>query len=221
MTTTNTETYWISKTFVVEWKLVDLDGAPVAATVAGIVTKPDASTAAMTITNPATGTYRATFDPTAAGTHAYRLTANGGADGAEEGTFYVRASLLGGAPVVLDPTTDLGQVRLLIADVDESNLLFTDAQITAFLTLNSGSVRRAAAQALDVIAGSEAMVSKKIRSQDLSTDGPAVADALRKQAAELRRQEDNGEGDPEASGFEIAEFTPYWCPPELAEWPTP
>jgi hypothetical protein len=210
------ESFWISKTFVVEWKVVDLEGAPVSATVAGIVTKPDGNTAAMVMSNPATGTYRATFDPTEAGTHAYRLTANGGADGAEEGSFYVRPSLTGAAPIELDPSTDVGQVRLLIADVDEGSPLFTDAQIAAFLSMNGGKVRRGAAQALDVIAGSEVLVSKKIRTQDLATDGPAVAKELRAMASELRRQEDNAEGDDEASGFEIAEFTPYHTPPELA-----
>lgn len=204
----STETFWISKTFVIEWKIVDLDGAPVAASVTGTVTKPDTSTASMTITNPTLGTYRATYDPTTAGTHAYRLAATGGADGAEEGTFYVRPSLVGASPIVLDPTITLGQVRLLISDVDEGNLLFTDPQVTAFLTLNADNVRRAAAQALDVIAGNEALVSKKIRTQDLATDGPAVAKELRALATELRRQEDEAEGGGDDFGFEIVDFDP-------------
>ncbi|HEY9335348.1 MAG TPA: hypothetical protein VIQ79_13030 [Kribbella sp.] len=107
-------------------------------------------------------------------------------------------------------------VRLLIADTDPSIRMFSTRQIAAFLRLNSDNVRRAAAQALDTIAANEALVSKKIRTQDLSTDGPAVADALRKQAAELRRQADAGDGDSESFGFEVAEFTPYPCRPD---WP--
>ncbi len=79
------------------------------------------------------------------------------------------------------------QVRLLIADVDPSNWLFTEDQIDAFLTLEGG-VKRAAAQALDTIASSEALVSKVIRPQDLSTDGPKVAAELRKHAQSLRAQ---------------------------------
>lgn len=107
-------------------------------------------------------------------------------------------------------------VRLLIADTSTANRMFSTRQIAQFLRLNSNNVRRAAAQALDVMASNEAMVSKVIKTQDLSTDGAKVADALRKQAAELRRQADAGEDDDAASGFEIAEFEPYPCRPELA-----
>lgn len=110
---------------------------------------------------------------------------------------------------------DLRRTRLLIADMDPANRFFSTLQLADFLAMNSDSVRRAAAQALDVWAANEAMVSKKIRTQDLSTDGPAVADALRKAAAELRRQADQGEGDTETSGFEIVEYDPYPC----RSWP--
>lgn len=113
-------------------------------------------------------------------------------------------------------TDDQRRVRLLIADTDPANRFFSTQQLTDFLAMNGDSVRRAAAQALDVWAANEAMVSKKIRTQDLSTDGPAVADALRKSAAELRRQADQGEGDADSVGFEIAEFEPYACRPG---WP--
>lgn len=114
-----------------------------------------------------------------------------------------------------DAESNERQVRLLIADTDEANYLFTAEQIADFLAINGDNVRRAAAQALETIAANEAMVSKKIRTQDLSTDGPAVAEALRKLAAELRRQADAGEGDADASGFEIIEYEPYRCRPEL------
>ena len=114
------------------------------------------------------------------------------------------------------PSEGQGDVRLLIADTDPANRIFSTQQIARFLAMNGDSVKRAAAQALDAIAGNEAMVSKKIRTQDLQTDGPAVAAALRAQATELRRQEDQGEGDAESSGFEIAEFEPYAC---RSGWP--
>lgn len=113
------------------------------------------------------------------------------------------------------PATEAqGDVRLLIADTSSANRIFSTRQIDQFLRLNSANVRRAAAQALDVMAANEAMVSKVIRTQDLSTDGAKVADSLRKQAAELRRQADQGEDDTETTGFEIVEYEPYPCWPE-------
>jgi hypothetical protein len=203
-------TYWISKTFVGDWVLTDpTTGVFIAgATVIGTVTKPDLSTAAMTVTNLA-DRYRATYDPTMAGLHAYRLSATGTTDGAEEGTFTVHRSLLGALPITVDPTTSIGQVRLLCTDLDEVSPLFTDAHITAFLAMESANIRLAAAQALDTIASSEAMVSKKIRTQDLQTDGPAVAAELRERAASLRKQAadvDPATGEPFA--FDIVDYDP-------------
>lgn len=87
-----------------------------------------------------------------------------------------------------DVSTDRGKVRLLITDVQEANPLFQDAEIDAFLALNT-SVRMAAAAALEVIAASEVLVLKKIVNLDLETDGPAVARELRELAKQLRAQE--------------------------------
>jgi len=204
-------TYWISKTFIADWVLTDpTTGVFIpGATVVGTVTKPDLSTAAMTITN-LPDRYRATYDPTTtAGLYAYRLVATGTADDAEEGSFTVHRSLLGAQPITVDPTTAIGMVRLLCTDLDEVSPLFTDAQITAFLTLEASNVRLAAAQALDTMASSEALVSKKIRTQDLSTDGPAVAEELRARAAALRKQTDDIDpttGEPFA--FDIVDYDP-------------
>lgn len=116
----------------------------------------------------------------------------------------------GGGPT-LDPTTDIGLVRLLCTDLDSSAPLFTDDQITAFLTLE-GTVRLAAAAALETIATSEALISKKIRTQDLSTDGPAVAKELRERAAALRTQAAAaGEGaDAPYLGFDIVDYDPSY-----------
>ena len=79
--------------------------------------------------------------------------------------------------VEYDPATPGGMVRLLIDDTG-IDPVFSDEEITAFLSLNGGSALRAAAQSLLMIAGSEARLSKKITSQDLQTDGPAVAAEL-------------------------------------------
>ena len=86
-------------------------------------------------------------------------------------------------------------VRLLIGDTEKD--IFEDEELTQFLNLNQESVKRAAADALDTIASSEALLSKKITTQDRSTDGPAVADALRRHAEALRRQaqEEEAEGE--------------------------
>jgi hypothetical protein len=205
------ELYWLSKTVVLDWALKKLDGTPASdATVAGVVTKPNQTTAAMgAVWVPADLVWRLTYDPADTGTHGARITATGTADSAEERKFYVKPSLVGAAPLQMDPTTDVGLARLLIPDNDEDHPLFEqDAQITAFLTLSGGDVRLAAAQALDVIASSEAMVSKKIRTQDLATDGPAVAAELRARATELRRQVAEGEGTDDA-GFDIVDFDPW------------
>lgn len=68
--------------------------------------------------------------------------------------------------------------------------LLLDADIQTFLDLHSGSIRRAAASALDTIASSEALVQKRMTILDLQTDGKAVADALRAHAKSLRDEED-------------------------------
>jgi len=109
----------------------------------------------------------------------------------------------------IDYTTKIGQVRLLIPDTNESLLLLTDEQIEAFLTLESDNVRLAAALALETIASSEALVSKKIRDGDLQTDGPAVAKELRERAKELRAQAAEIDDDGDAFGIGVIDFDPY------------
>ena len=85
-------------------------------------------------------------------------------------------------------TPDIGYVRLLIADNGDEPIL-SDDELQMLLTAASGRARLAAAEALEVIATSEVLLSKKITTQDLSTDGPAVAAALRVRAKQLRDQE--------------------------------
>lgn len=118
----------------------------------------------------------------------------------------------------IDYTTPTGQVRLLIADVDETALLLADDQVRGLLAMHGvpadaadapvAAVRRAAADALDTIASSEALVSKKIRSQDLNTDGPAVAAALRAHAAQLRALADTADDDV-VDPVTVLEFAPH------------
>ena len=79
-------------------------------------------------------------------------------------------------PSAYDPTSPAGQVRLLANDTNPADYLFTDAEITAFLTLDGQNVKRAAAQAIDTIADNEALVAKVITDHDLTMDGAQVID---------------------------------------------
>lgn len=180
-----------------------------------LVTAPDGSTSTPTPT-PSGGGATWTLPPvvlTMAGRWYVTWTVNGAGAGSQ--TDSVEAEPLP------PPSTEQQTVRLLISDTDASTRFFSTAELALFLAMNSNSPRRAAAQALDTMAANEAMVSKKIRTKDLQTDGPAVADALRKQAAELRRQADNGEDDTESTesaGFEIVEYEPYGRVTQRTDW---
>lgn len=92
-----------------------------------------------------------------------------------------------------DYTTDVGLVRLLIPDtaVDEvdEEYIFGDDQIEALLTLFP-NIKRAAAQAKDIIATDTVLLIKYVRTDDLTVDGPKVAAELRLQAKQLRDQAD-------------------------------
>ncbi|MGH3651561.1 hypothetical protein [Glutamicibacter sp.] len=107
----------------------------------------------------------------------------------------------------MDYETPIRQVRVLIADMATPPLI-DDPTLQTYLELQGWedgarwAVKRAAADALEAIAVSEVLVSKKIRTQDLTSDGPAVAEALRKLAAGYRGQADDE--DPDFGGvFEI------------------
>jgi hypothetical protein len=115
-----------------------------------------------------------------------------------------------------DPGTPAGQVRLLINDTS-NDPVFDDEDVSAFLTLEGGSVKKAAAQALDVIADDEVLTAKVMSSSGDSTNGAAVADSLRKRAATLREQAvyDVSHDDDEAF-FEIIPMGPTY--PTLVEW---
>lgn len=117
----------------------------------------------------------------------------------------------------MDVAEKVKSVRFLIADVDPDKQLLTEEQIEAALTVEDGGVLLAAARCLDAIAVSEVLVSKKIRTQDLTTDGAAVSAELRALADRYRAQA--REQDPEAGsfdGFDLAPVLPRRRP-ELTE----
>jgi hypothetical protein len=115
-----------------------------------------------------------------------------------------------------DYSTAVGQVRLLIPDVEQlSNLadptaspayIFNDSQIQAFLTLYSNNVKRAAAQAKLVLATSEALINKVIRTADYTTDGAKLGAELRAQAAELKAEADKDEAEDSYEEIAIVSF---------------
>jgi hypothetical protein len=96
--------------------------------------------------------------------------------------------------------TAIGQVRLLIPDTEQldnlqdltqaASYIFNDAQIQAFLTLYSDNVKRAAAQAKLVLATSEALIQKVIKTADYTTDGAKLGAELRAQAKQLQEEAD-------------------------------
>jgi hypothetical protein len=98
----------------------------------------------------------------------------------------------------LDPITPVGQLRLLTSDSQlrtdpgdpsaPAEYYFSDAFLEGFLAMNGGNLKLAAADALLALATNESMVSKKIRKENLQTDGPSVTNALRLVAQDYRTQ---------------------------------
>lgn len=100
-----------------------------------------------------------------------------------------------------DFASERGQVRMLLGDTDAVALVppvagqgeyswFSDAEIDAMLILYGGNVWRSAARFLITIAGSQALLLKKWSADDLSVDGAAISEALRKLAFQLGEEAD-------------------------------
>lgn len=128
-----------------------------------------------------------------------------------------------------DYTIPLGQVRALIGDFDAVPLVppvagqgdylwFSDDALQGILNVYLDNPRRAAAAALRTIASSQALLLKKFSTDDLSVDGTAISEALRKLAMELDKQADDL--DALIDIFELAEigttakFVPEGMPSE-------
>ena len=120
-----------------------------------------------------------------------------------------------------DYSTVIGQIRLLIPDVEQlqnladstadDSYLFNDDQIQAFATLYSNNVKRAAAQAKLVLATSEALINKVIRTADYTTDGAKLGAELRAQAKQLQDEADKDDlADAYDSSFIIVPQNTKW-----------
>ena len=126
-------------------------------------------------------------------------------------------------PDVFPPNyaTAIGQVRLLIPDTEQlddpatstvdATYIFDDHQIQAFLTLYSNNVKRAAAQAKLVLATSEALINKVIRTADYNTDGAKLGAELREQSKQLQAEADKDDlVDSYDSSFTVVPLLTKW-----------
>lgn len=107
--------------------------------------------------------------------------------------------------MAVDYGTDIGKVRVLIPDVveDADGYLFSDEQIEVLLGLYNDNIKRAAAQAKDILATDTALLLKVLRTDDLSVDGAKTAAELREQAKALRAQADADEASGAAEYFDV------------------
>lgn len=136
----------------------------------------------------------------------------------------------------VDYTTDVGRVRKYIPDVVQlpdpkhpastPEYMWADDAIASFIDDEAGLLEegerprwiilRAAASIMIATANNEALILKKIVTEDLQTDGPAVAKALIAAAEALRKRAKELE-DAEAEA-EIFISVPYVHTPARYEW---
>lgn len=132
-------------------------------------------------------------------------------------------------PDIYPPNLDspVGRVRKYVPDLvqleDTKNpaapkqYYFSDDEISGFIgeyaeagiEPTRSQVKRAAADVIDALANNEALVLKKIKTEDLQTDGPATANALRAGARALRQQADDEDAAAFNNFFDIVPFKHY------------
>jgi hypothetical protein len=87
-----------------------------------------------------------------------------------------------------DVTTDIGKIRLFIGDTDvtpASDAIFTDEELQVFLDIE-GSVRSAAAAAIEALANDSARTAKMLRTLNFQKDTRQAAKAMLDTAQRLR-----------------------------------
>lgn len=117
----------------------------------------------------------------------------------------------------------VGRVRKYIPDMvqledprdptADPEYYFSDLEISGYIgeytaegtEPTRSQVKRAAADAVDALANNEALILKKIKTEDLETDGPALANSLRAGARALRTQADE-EDEADNAMFAIIPF---------------
>jgi hypothetical protein len=88
----------------------------------------------------------------------------------------------------LDPTTDVGKVRILIHDSDASKPLFEDDEITAILSLENSSIKLAAASLCASLATNRAKLAVIKERGDIKDDLTKMSAAFLAVAKEFRSQ---------------------------------
>lgn len=98
----------------------------------------------------------------------------------------------------IDFSSPVGQVRVLIPDLrkledlrdlrNEPRYLFTDDEILAFLAINNGNVKLAAADACDAIGMDKSLQLLVLKTDDKQTDGAKLLSAIVARAKQLRAQ---------------------------------
>lgn len=134
-----------------------------------------------------------------------------------------------------DFQTDVGRVRKYIPDVRQLpdpkdpagpvSYMFSDEELQSFVDdqtefglfeTRSWHIRRAAADAMIAIANDENLILKKIVTEDLETDGPAVATAMIRAATLAYSRADAEEGN--STVEEIFLSVPYVHSPPRYDW---
>lgn len=116
------------------------------------------------------------------------------------------------------------QVRALVGDTtmedyDATGVLryaMSNESLESFLDAREGALYGSAADALRAMAAMEIRIGKVLKTQDLSTDGAKVGDALRLLAREydrIQRENDDDEA-LEEFAFEIVNFKYVYINPE-------
>ena len=107
-------------------------------------------------------------------------------------------------------------VRTLIPDTEavfgdtNDEYLFDDTQIENFREIAGGSVTRAAGLAMIAVGNSEALISKVIKTQDLSTDGSKLQDKWRESGETLLARADKEDMRDALDFFEIVDYQEGW-----------
>jgi hypothetical protein len=119
-----------------------------------------------------------------------------------------------------DYSTTIGQVRLLIPDVEQlenlqdltqpAEYIFNDSQIQAFLSIYSDNIKLAAAQAKLVLATSETLINKVIKTADYTTDGAKLGAELRAQAKALQDEAAQDKLADSSDSFVVVGMTTKW-----------
>lgn len=90
-----------------------------------------------------------------------------------------------------DLATNVGKVRLLIADTVEDGAVFEDEELTALLTMEGSVVKSAAARALETLAANKAKLAVRVTRGSVTDDLSQVAKELRESAKQLRAEADS------------------------------